>query len=609
MFSNLFGWPKASTCKKVIKRARCRLSRLKNKRQAIATQLRKDLADLIQNGHQQTALKRVEQLIQDESLVVAYELLDHFFEFILAKLSYIRRHKDCPTDINEAVSSIVFASARCGDFPELYTIRKLFGQRYGKEFATAAVELFPGNLVNIKLKENLSVNSVPDDLKYRVVDEIARDNGLQPKMKEYEGNQLVESEAQMNDTINAGSKIHPSEVEEIETDATCANLSIIEPSDDFSLSESTLNDTFALVSTVQHYPPCLSSPLQTEVEKVEDFPEPSLFETSDLQNKGEIIALSSSERLSLVPYAEVMVDYVDDIEGCQFVVSKDGSCGQDQRLLFDCDESDKDQDESNSEKSSIRSSTKSKRASKKRLRRRSASLESQGIMDIGYMIYYQKPCRSSPSTQKHGTQYHRQQKKPLLEGIQQSSYPKKRQKQHTTSSEKEKCIWSCENFNMSDCSCSLDQPCYCYVYNDLECWEDLSMKPKKRTGFSQIQQGVLLGEFCNSHDESNKGMELVTIPHNDDIEADTSKSLGSSTSTNASNSKACDSLTLTETATPYSKALIMAPEWSKNCKDNSLRTYSCPYEQPKHVHPKLPDYDDMVATFTAFKRECALRMQ
>ncbi|KAG5049037.1 hypothetical protein JHK85_010140 [Glycine max] len=45
--------------KKAIKRARCRLRLLKNKRQAIARQLRKDLAKLIQSGHEETAFNRI----------------------------------------------------------------------------------------------------------------------------------------------------------------------------------------------------------------------------------------------------------------------------------------------------------------------------------------------------------------------------------------------------------------------------------------------------------------------------------------------------------------------------------------------------------------------
>ena len=45
--------------KKAIKRVRCRLRLLKNKRQAIARQLRNDLVELIQSGHEETAFNQV----------------------------------------------------------------------------------------------------------------------------------------------------------------------------------------------------------------------------------------------------------------------------------------------------------------------------------------------------------------------------------------------------------------------------------------------------------------------------------------------------------------------------------------------------------------------
>ncbi|KAM7529219.1 hypothetical protein LguiB_032629 [Lonicera macranthoides] len=93
-------------------------------------------------------LIQVEQLFKDESIVTVYELLDDYCEFILTQLSYIRTHKDCPIDINEAVSSLIFASARCGGLPELPVIRKLFGERYGQGLVELALELLPGNLVN-----------------------------------------------------------------------------------------------------------------------------------------------------------------------------------------------------------------------------------------------------------------------------------------------------------------------------------------------------------------------------------------------------------------------------------------------------------------------------
>lgn len=183
---------------------------------------------------------QAEHLFRDETIIEIYELLDNFCEFILVHLSYIRRHKyaillcplfdppvmfsktihqyfleicglrDCPNDINEAVSSLIFASARCGDLPELRSIRKLFGERYGHRFEMTAVELLPGNLVNLQVfmdygfvisiyqhgfffsafnnklslqvKEKLSIKSVPDDVKQKVLAEIARDYCLKPEI-------------------------------------------------------------------------------------------------------------------------------------------------------------------------------------------------------------------------------------------------------------------------------------------------------------------------------------------------------------------------------------------------------------------------------------------
>ncbi|TMW87166.1 hypothetical protein EJD97_020334 [Solanum chilense] len=174
MFDVIFGWRKATKCKNLIKRVKCRLKLLKNKRSCIVKQLKDDLGQLLRHGHYQIVFDRVDQLFMDDNMLVVYDLLENFCEFILINLPYIRRHKDCPNDINEAVSSLVFASTRLGNLPELPTIRKLFVQRYGKKFETSALELLPGNLVNHQIKQNLCVKSVSNEVKYKLVDEIAR---------------------------------------------------------------------------------------------------------------------------------------------------------------------------------------------------------------------------------------------------------------------------------------------------------------------------------------------------------------------------------------------------------------------------------------------------
>ncbi|KAL1345858.1 hypothetical protein HN51_019534 [Arachis hypogaea] len=587
MFDIWFGWSKASKCKRTIKRGRCRLKLIKNKREAIARQLRKDVAELIHCGHDETALNRVEQLIEDERLAAVYELLDHYCEFVLSQLSYIRRHRDCPNDINEAVSSLIYASARCGEIPELCVIRKLFGERYGDKFVTTAMELLLGNLVNNQLKENLSGNLVSEDLKLKMVDEIVRENCTQEQVLAI---QYYPSWQQEQVKENKGYQVHPSETEEIERDLTCVDSSMSKPNDSCSSPKSTLIDVSAIVPAVQKYPPyILNSPLK---KKTVNFTE--------------------------------LEDYGGDIEECEFSVSKDGTF-QDQTLFkfrtsgqskrerketqITCYESNIDRHESWSEKSSIRAYTKSKRV--KRPRRRSASFESIGIMDIGYMVYYHKPWRS-PSAHKHGTHRLRKDQKPSPDGISLSSYAQKRLKEKISESSQSEDGTRRRSFNMRMSGCSLDQPCQFLLYD----YDD--DKPKKWIKATHFHQ-VSVDECCDCqpfmddlvttnitqrprpNQKSYSGETKHHFLGSNEIETDYSVSKGNYASSKCSNARntTC-SLTRTETEANYSRAVSMPQDRRRSCvKDKMVRTYSC----PNHVHPKLPEYDDIAAKFTALKRE------
>jgi hypothetical protein len=48
----------------------------------------------------------------------------------------------------------------------------------------------------------------------------------------------------------------------------------------------------------------------------------------------------------------------------------------------------------------------------------------------------------------------------------------------------------------------------------------------------------------------------------------------------------------------------MPPErFKENLKGTMPRSISCPFQYPKHVHPKLLDYDDIAAKFMALKKD------
>lgn len=81
--------------------------------------------------------------------------------------------RECPDELKEAICGLLFASSRCGDFPELQEIRAIFTSRYGKEFVARAIELRNNCGVNTKviLISNLSTlntNRNSNEICYKV---------------------------------------------------------------------------------------------------------------------------------------------------------------------------------------------------------------------------------------------------------------------------------------------------------------------------------------------------------------------------------------------------------------------------------------------------------
>lgn len=98
--------------------------------------------------------------------------------------------RDCPNDIKEAVSSLIFSSARFGELPELLSLRSLFSHRYGHKFVATALE---PNLINTQIVEGLEMKSVPNDVKHKFLDEIAATFvQTEPLFLEYKPNLLQE---------------------------------------------------------------------------------------------------------------------------------------------------------------------------------------------------------------------------------------------------------------------------------------------------------------------------------------------------------------------------------------------------------------------------------
>lgn len=76
-----------------------------------------------------------------------------------------------PDRVQEAMSSIIFAASRCGELPELHSLRNLFKEIFGEAFDRLNVELLPGNAVNAQTKQYLTATKLKEDVKLQIMDE------------------------------------------------------------------------------------------------------------------------------------------------------------------------------------------------------------------------------------------------------------------------------------------------------------------------------------------------------------------------------------------------------------------------------------------------------
>ncbi|GFP89933.1 ist1-like protein [Phtheirospermum japonicum] len=168
-----------SKCKTMAKMAVARVKLLRNKREVVIKQMRRDIAMLLESGQDATARIRVEHVIREQNIMAANELIELFCELVVTRLSIIAKQRECPADLKEGISSLIFAAPRCSDIPELLSIRDVFQKKYGKDFVSAATDLRPNAGVNRMLIEKLSVKTPPGEVKLKVLKEIAKEYQVQ----------------------------------------------------------------------------------------------------------------------------------------------------------------------------------------------------------------------------------------------------------------------------------------------------------------------------------------------------------------------------------------------------------------------------------------------
>ncbi|KAK4763853.1 hypothetical protein SAY87_013291 [Trapa incisa] len=193
-------------CKTSLTLAISRIKLLQNKRDLQLKLMRKEIAQFLQAGQEPIARIRVEHVIREQNLTAAYAIIELFCEFVHARTPIIESQRECPTDLHEAIASIIFAAPRCSDVPDLLIIRNLFTTKYGKEFVSAAAELRPDSGVNRELIEKLSISAPSAEARLKVLKDIAREYNLEWDSSSTEAElykkheDLLGGSRQMNDT-------------------------------------------------------------------------------------------------------------------------------------------------------------------------------------------------------------------------------------------------------------------------------------------------------------------------------------------------------------------------------------------------------------------------
>lgn len=128
----------SSRLKAQLKMAINRLHLIQEKDTALGKKTRRDMATLLNEGKEQSAKIRVENIIRSDEYVELLEILELYCELLLARIALLD-NRECDQGLEQAVKTIIYCASRT-EVKELYNLREIFISKFGKEFAKNALE-------------------------------------------------------------------------------------------------------------------------------------------------------------------------------------------------------------------------------------------------------------------------------------------------------------------------------------------------------------------------------------------------------------------------------------------------------------------------------------
>ncbi|CAA6664295.1 unnamed protein product [Spirodela intermedia] len=139
---------------------------------------------VLRQGKHERALLRTDHIIKEQNMLDAFDMVESYCHILSERADLLESHRECPEELREAISSLVFADSRCGQLPELHEVRSILASRLGKEFVSSAVELRNSCGVNPTIIQKLSTKQPTIEMKWKVVKDMAAELGIDLPLQE-----------------------------------------------------------------------------------------------------------------------------------------------------------------------------------------------------------------------------------------------------------------------------------------------------------------------------------------------------------------------------------------------------------------------------------------
>lgn len=152
-----------------------------DKRSALVRKQKQEIASMLAEKpypKEEKARIRAEGLIREDNAVEAMEILQLTCKTLHEHIRLLSNQKECPSDHVLSVSTLIWASKRFEDVPELQKIISQFRSKYGKKFVEAAI-MNAGGICDERVVGKLITDAtIPSILVQSYLENIAKEFGL-----------------------------------------------------------------------------------------------------------------------------------------------------------------------------------------------------------------------------------------------------------------------------------------------------------------------------------------------------------------------------------------------------------------------------------------------